>query len=199
VVILIAIGVGVFVKRRSIMRRREMKRTTWGAGLVPALENKRGTLYNNPQDPNYGNEPKPPMASANIPPSPAPIQVPVASYNSTPFVSPTIQVPNNEVSPVAPRVSAEVAMVVRTFVPNLPDELHISTGEHIRVLSAFDDGWALCANIRNEQGVVPLECLQREGKSSQTEMQLQPESAFGYDNRASKRLSSLAPSVAGTY
>ena len=29
------------------------------------------------------------------------------------------------------------------------------------VLGEFDDGWALCANTRGEQGVVPLECLDR--------------------------------------
>lgn len=204
-VILAAVGVGAFFARKTYMRRRELKRNTWGAGLVPALETKRGTLYNNNAD--FGNEPKTPTAAANIPPSPAPIQLPPALYNSSfgsappsPFVPPSIQAPSTMAPPAVPAQSTEVAVVIRTFVPNLPDELHISTGEHIRVLNAFDDGWALCANIRNEQGVVPLECLQRDGKRSQMEMQLQPESAYGYDsNRASKRLSSLVPNAAGTY
>ncbi|KAI0340039.1 hypothetical protein BDW22DRAFT_1315858, partial [Trametopsis cervina] len=54
-----------------------------------------------------------------------------------------------------------IAVVRCTFVPNLPDELSITAGESIRVLSEYDDGWALCANERGEQGVVPLECLQQ--------------------------------------
>ncbi|KAI0070954.1 hypothetical protein K474DRAFT_1578590, partial [Panus rudis PR-1116 ss-1] len=47
------------------------------------------------------------------------------------------------------------------FLPSLPDELHITTGEVVRIVGEFDDGWALCANARGEQGVVPLECLDR--------------------------------------
>ncbi|KAK0482555.1 hypothetical protein IW261DRAFT_1296150, partial [Armillaria novae-zelandiae] len=47
------------------------------------------------------------------------------------------------------------------FIPSLPDELPISNGETVRILQEFDDGWALCANGREEQGMVPLECLER--------------------------------------
>ncbi|KAH9832901.1 uncharacterized protein C8Q71DRAFT_775490 [Rhodofomes roseus] len=47
-------------------------------------------------------------------------------------------------------------------MPSLPDELAVSQGEMVRVLSEYDDGWALCANMRGEQGAVPLECLQRQ-------------------------------------
>ncbi|KAJ3474796.1 hypothetical protein NLI96_g12250 [Meripilus lineatus] len=54
------------------------------------------------------------------------------------------------------------AQVRCTFIPSLPDELSISTGEHVRVVGEFDDGWALCENGRGEQGVVPLECLDRQ-------------------------------------
>ncbi|KDQ61067.1 hypothetical protein JAAARDRAFT_94211, partial [Jaapia argillacea MUCL 33604] len=48
-----------------------------------------------------------------------------------------------------------------TFVPSLPDELSISVGETLRILSEYDDGWALCMNGRGEKGMVPLECLDR--------------------------------------
>ncbi|KIK97516.1 hypothetical protein PAXRUDRAFT_93349, partial [Paxillus rubicundulus Ve08.2h10] len=53
------------------------------------------------------------------------------------------------------------AIVKYTFVPTLPDELSITTGERIRLVAQYDDGWALCANIRGEQGMVPKECLER--------------------------------------
>ena len=204
IMIIVVAGICAFVARKMYRRRREQKRNTWGAGLVPALENKRGTLYGNdaPSVTEKSTTFSPSTAPSTIPPSPAQISVPPALYNSSasvPFVPSTLQAPSNHMAS-APTPAVEVAVVVRTFVPNLPDELHISTGEHIRVLSAFDDGWALCANIRGDQGVVPLECLQRGGNHAQMEMQLQPESEFGYDsNRAAKRLSSLVPNSTGTY
>ncbi|KAJ7353597.1 hypothetical protein DFH08DRAFT_624707, partial [Mycena albidolilacea] len=45
------------------------------------------------------------------------------------------------------------------FIPSLPDELSIITGEVLHMMAEYDDGWALCKNERGEQGVVPLECL----------------------------------------
>jgi len=46
-------------------------------------------------------------------------------------------------------------------VPSLPDELSISNGEQVRILSVYDDGWALCERVSNgEKGVVPQECLE---------------------------------------
>lgn len=47
-------------------------------------------------------------------------------------------------------------------MPTLPDELSITSGELVRVMNEFDDGWALCENARREQGMVPLECLEIE-------------------------------------
>jgi hypothetical protein len=55
------------------------------------------------------------------------------------------------------------ALVRMTFVPQLPDELAISPGETLYIRTDFDDGWALCANSRGEQGMVPLECLEGGG------------------------------------
>ncbi|KAF8447761.1 hypothetical protein L210DRAFT_3527126 [Boletus edulis BED1] len=51
-------------------------------------------------------------------------------------------------------------MVKCTFVPTLPDELSITTGERILVLEQYDDGWDLCANVRGERGMVPRDCLE---------------------------------------
>jgi len=104
--------------------------------------------------------------------------------------------------PIPPQSTAdptfEVAIVARTFIPTLPDELHISNGEQIYVLNVFDDGWALCTNIHGEKGVVPVECLQRFGAPA--EMQLQPQSELGYGSeKAIKRLSSLTSNAEGTY
>ncbi|KAJ6622895.1 SH3 domain-containing protein [Mycena sp. CBHHK59/15] len=76
------------------------------------------------------------------------------------------------------------AAVRYEFIPTLPDELSITTGETVRVLSEYDDGWALCANARGEEGMVPLECLDR-ASSSQLQVQQQQ------DHRNSRRTSSL--------
>jgi len=71
-----------------------------------------------------------------------------------------------------------------TFIPTLPDELSIVTGETIRVLAEYDDGWALCFNGRGEQGMVPLACLDR-GFNEATQQE-------NYEYRGSRRVSSLA-------
>lgn len=52
------------------------------------------------------------------------------------------------------------ATVLKTFVPTLPDELAITSGERIIVIESFDDGWAQVRRSgAKESGVVPLECL----------------------------------------
>lgn len=63
--------------------------------------------------------------------------------------------------PTPPSAAAPVSVVKRTFVPSLPDELSINNGDRVRVLSAYDDGWALCEKVSSgEKGVVPQECLE---------------------------------------
>lgn len=79
-------------------------------------------------------------------PAPPPAAIPAA-------LTPASQSPAN---------STSFALVRNAFLPSLPDELAVSAGEMVRVLAEYDDGWALCANLRGEQGVVPQECLQRQ-------------------------------------
>lgn len=63
--------------------------------------------------------------------------------------------------PTPPYATAAVSVVKRTFVPSLPDELPINNGDQVRVISAYDDGWALCEKVSSgEKGVVPQECLE---------------------------------------
>jgi len=210
ITILLGVGIAAFFVRKVYKRRRDLKRNTWGAGLVPTLETKRNTIYGD--KPHTGVVPS--MVQKSLPQPPSSLgftsvpslSLPPMSYNAslpTPFTPPSLQASGPQaMSPVVGSAAAlpkqEIAVVVRTFIPTLPDELNIANGEHIRVLDAYDDGWALCANIRGEQGVVPLECLQRDGAPA--EMQLQPQSEFGYgSDKASKRLSSLAPNTSGVY
>jgi len=80
---------------------------------------------------------------------------PAKGYNGLPAPS--------RASPASGSLPPESAAVVCTFIPTLPDELSIMVGETIRILSEYDDGWALCSNARGEIGMVPLECLFHRG------------------------------------
>lgn len=55
--------------------------------------------------------------------------------------------------------TAATATVRYEYRPSLPDELSITRGEVLHVLSEYSDGWALCKNERGGEGVVPQACL----------------------------------------
>ncbi|GLB34666.1 putative src homology 3 domains containing protein [Lyophyllum shimeji] len=136
--------------------------------------------------------PPPPPPAAGLydyPPSP-PASAPSAL---TPGGSNRARVPGSSAPGEAPAAGnkplVETAKVRSTFIPTLPDELSISTGEVIRVHEEYDDGWALCSNARGEKGMVPLECLDRGSVPS--------EAAREYKKLA--RVSSLAASPSGGF
>jgi hypothetical protein len=151
---------------------RSKKRATWGGAILPKLED---AIQEKPTVPVTPTSQYPFQAPAVLPRPPM-------SYNNGPFDSPTGLSPTGSVS------GSIFAAVRCTFIPNLPDELSITTGEVVRVLDEYDDGWALCANTRSEQGMVPLECLDKRATS--------PTQAIGgADWRNAQRASSLASSV----
>lgn len=209
-VILFVAAIVAFIVRKVYIQRREFKRSTWGAGLVPALQTKRKTIYGD-EKPSFspmeqqeksvlGVQASALKTSPGFPDIPKLPAAPPSLYNPTlsPNSPGTSISPHQSLSPTKTVPKTDLAVVVRTFIPSLPDELNITTGEHIQILTSYDDGWALCSNMRNEQGVVPLECLQRAGMT--TALQLQPQSEFGYgSDKATKRLSSLVPNANGTY
>ncbi|KAK5727964.1 hypothetical protein LTR17_012271 [Elasticomyces elasticus] len=48
------------------------------------------------------------------------------------------------------------------FKPSMEDELELKSGQLVRMLHAYDDGWALCIRMdRSQQGVVPRTCLSK--------------------------------------
>lgn len=62
----------------------------------------------------------------------------------------------------APAAAGQPILVVeRTFTPNLSDELTISPGERVRVVTIYNDGWCFVRKLGAdaEEGVVPYECL----------------------------------------
>ena len=85
---------------------------------------------------------------------------PPASYNNPNTLAALAAAgPGTSLNTAGPPGIQPVATIKCSFVPTLPDELSISTGERVRVISQFDDGWALCENGGGEQGMVPQECL----------------------------------------
>lgn len=89
--------------------------------------------------------------------------------------------------------SGETAIVRVLYIPTLPDELSVTTGEVIQIVKAYDDGWALCANARGEQGVVPLECLDRSSQGQGDRLSVgYGQQGNGNDWRNMKRISSLS-------
>ncbi|KAF9227707.1 hypothetical protein BS17DRAFT_399833 [Gyrodon lividus] len=111
--------------------------------------------------------PAPPQATYNNPVpipsySPQPAHSTLSSGNTAALAMARVATGMGSPSPMPPRgQQAPVEAAVKcTFVPTLPDELSITTGERIRIVAKYDDGWALCANGRGEQGMVPRECLE---------------------------------------
>lgn len=202
------LGLGFLLVRRYFIRKRQARRKTWGAGLVAApdfsdteqkYEQARaaGTA---PSIRSYGGAdsgdarsfvdlPNPYTAAPRTYAAANALAAPAMSYNNPapPPVTPSVSVPVNAAGAAA---LANAAVVRCTFIPSLPDELSITTGEMVRVIGEYDDGWALCMNGRGEQGMVPVECLDRSlgGRAG-----LPPPISVGTaDWRASKRVSSLA-------
>lgn len=207
ILVIAFLGVVLFFVRKMYIRKRELKRGTWGAGafakrteFIPEQGEKS---YDNASGfmPGAGNSPSSPFAPSAFGHDfghQTPIAPPPMSYNNnfSPLsVTPPSLSPGMGAAVGMERASAAPtptdALIKCTFIPSLPDELSISTGETVRVVAEYDDGWAMCANARGEQGMVPLECLdQTRGRGSVGDIQ---QFQGQNDWRGSKRVSSLQP------
>ncbi|TQS37920.1 hypothetical protein Golomagni_01586 [Golovinomyces magnicellulatus] len=66
----------------------------------------------------------------------------------------------NLVSKDATKTVPAVYRVQLDFNPSMDDELLLRSGQLVRVLHEFDDGWAMCIRLdSSEQGVCPRTCL----------------------------------------
>lgn len=188
------------------MRRRETRRKTWGAGIFPDYKDKDATGNTGlppslPEKADYGHGsfqnpatelPSPSATNAQITLTPPPMSYnnPIAghAYGSH---SPTLSVMSGSTGSMNTGLKSKDTAVVRcVFIPSLPDELSITSGEVVYVLMAYDDGWTFCENARGEQGMVPLECLGRNGQTNAVPG-LGEQEQNGSTWRNSKRVSSL--------
>jgi len=198
IVVLLAMGALAFLLLRGRrIRRRNARRATWTTNAWPRTTADAPSLEKGATEislPDIGGPPAVPIISRKSPPPWIP-QTPATrplSHNS-PVYSRAPSPQPSAVRTVASESTQDAMAFVRvTFVPQLPDELAITPGETLYIRTEFDDGWAMCANTRGEQGMVPLECL--EGGGGQfAEL---PTPSVGWHNRDSRRVSSLRSPVA---
>jgi hypothetical protein len=95
---------------------------------------------------------------------------------ANPFADPLPPIPNSP-STVNPKF-LEIETVRRPFVPTLSDELPVATGDRVKILHMFDDGWALveknpiipdpkgkgnAIEHQPEKGLIPIDCFRDPG------------------------------------
>ncbi|KAJ7772933.1 hypothetical protein DFH07DRAFT_952902 [Mycena maculata] len=185
--VMLVLGAFVFFIRQRAIRNRQTRRQTTGGWAEPRPTNSSfearevATVATYPATtPGNMGETSPGVSFARAQAQALAARVPVPD-----MPQPMPSSYNNPVPAAVPITGAATASVRYEFIPTLPDELSINTGEVVRVLSEYDDGWALCANLRGEQGMVPLECLERTGAPN-SQLQAEQQNA-----RNSRRTSSL--------
>ncbi|KAJ7029371.1 hypothetical protein C8F04DRAFT_42535 [Mycena alexandri] len=183
-VVVLILGAFVFFIRQRAMRNRKTRRATatWISQPRPTNSSfdPRGVAPFPPPGGYDMGEASPGVSFARAQAAAIATRPPVAN-----MPAPVPSSYNNPAPMPIPAGAAAASATVRyEFIPSLPDELSITTGEIVRVVAEYDDGWALCANARAEQGMVPLECLDL-GSPVQAQATLQPE------RRNSRRSSSL--------
>lgn len=98
--------------------------------------------------------PKPPNSASGEAPNPF---VDSASASGEPLV-PGVIVPEGE--------AAQIQTIRRPFAPTLSDELAVATGDQIRIVHMFDDGWAQVEKVTGagvgNAGLIPIDCLREE-------------------------------------
>ncbi|EMC95710.1 hypothetical protein BAUCODRAFT_148593 [Baudoinia panamericana UAMH 10762] len=88
---------------------------------------------------------------------------------TNPFEEPEVASPPKDAAVAAapppsptPRGPNNVHRVQLDFKPSMDDELELKSGQLVRMLHEYDDGWALCIRMdRSQQGVVPRTCLSK--------------------------------------
>lgn len=168
-VVVILAAIIVFLFRKRMIANRKDRRNNWSGGVSPPQPAMTTVPLNTPaiqafRDASgygYPSDPAPP-----VPPVPASLLPGGGARPGSVAIPPPPQAQPPVVVPPPPPSSFNPPIVggttVRcTFIPNLDDELWITTGETIKVLQEYDDGWALCENAGQQRGMVPVECLER--------------------------------------
>jgi len=87
---------------------------------------------------------------------------PLSPYESMSFPQPPV---NYQASPGDKRdpFSGQIITIITPYSPSMPDELAVVSGDTVRIVKTFDDGWALVEKSENigytVTGLIPLDCL----------------------------------------
>ena len=174
VLVLALCAVTFFVLRRRQIQRRVARRVTWTTNLAPqpnfdSLEKgssdapvevagqsskEEGDGHEKALAPVRNIARKPPLPYSPVSPTAPP---------QTRSNSPDAGAPSVHSAGVSTPTQDMSALVRKTFVPQLPDELAIKLGETLYIQMEYDDGWAVCVNASGKEGMVPLECLEGVG------------------------------------
>lgn len=159
-VIIFMLAVILFVKRKRAIMMRKGKRN-WERDLFPKQDDVNEKSAADISAGQYA------FQGHNNTPFVPPLTPLSASYNNPTYFAPPTPSTATGGQIISTFNSADLsskptAIIRCTFIPSLPDELSITTGEIVTIVNEYDDGWALCANVRGEQGMVPLECLQKD-------------------------------------
>ncbi|KAK5115209.1 hypothetical protein LTR85_009967 [Meristemomyces frigidus] len=85
-----------------------------------------------------------------------------ATPKSTKFGTATAMPVTATSAPPVPQGPNNVHRVQLDFKPSMEDELELKSGQLVRMLHEYDDGWALCIRMdRSQQGVTPRTCLSK--------------------------------------
>jgi hypothetical protein len=177
-IIFLLFGVFLFIRRKRAIQIRKGKRN-WERDLFPKQDEVSEKLPPDSAMSQYAFQGQTGFAAAS------PITPLSASYNNPTYsapVSPSVSSSGEIISTYnSTDTSGKPTAIIRcTFIPSLPDELSITTGETVTIVNEYDDGWALCANVRGEQGMVPVECLAKDAATPRA-----PESDWKNAQRAS--------------
>ncbi|KAF7364008.1 SH3 domain-containing protein [Mycena sanguinolenta] len=172
--VILILGAFVFFIRQRALRNRNTRRQTQSQWMGGTSYSPAKTMAESSPGASFARAQQAALARPAVPAAVVP--VPPAAYNTGAAPAPSVT-----------SAGGAPAMVRYEFLPSLPDELSITTGEVVSVISEYDDGWAFCKNARGDQGMVPLECLER----SAAPQTLQPDASQDYRN--SRRTSSLRP------
>ncbi|KAJ7069134.1 hypothetical protein C8F01DRAFT_976022 [Mycena amicta] len=117
------------------------------------------------------------LVSPMIPLTPSPM-IPIPPITETPPVA--MENPFADAFAAAPAPSsppfAAVETIFRAFSQTLQDELSVQSGDQVKVLAVYDDGWAMVERIdvsgkgkgmegAKVVGLIPIDCMRRADES----------------------------------
>jgi len=156
-IVLALLALMVFLMRKRLIRHRQQRSEAWKESIFTK------SAHVNPKDDGQVMDRRETAfsVSATFAPRMNLSRVPVPVVPSSIYNHPRLEGAENVESVYGDNVPVDAVTVITTFIPSMPDELTVSLGETLRLLTKYDDGWAMCMKSSGEEGMVPVECLEK--------------------------------------